>query len=113
MPALHVPALGLGEGLLAVEPLVEVDVDVTRLEAEHRSKRRRIGREAAVSAVDILTVGDGGVDGRGSRLPGRFGDTFRLAPGALPDAAAEDAVLAELELDDRSNQWLTLRLYIG
>src|SRR3712207_6529625 len=56
-------ALGFGQRLGTVEPLVEVRIQVMDLMCEHRAERTAVGRESPVPLVHVLAVGDGGGDG--------------------------------------------------
>src|SRR3954447_9986042 len=54
-----VPALGRREHLGPVEAVVEIRVQVVRLEGQQRAERTRVPGETPIALVDIVAVGDG------------------------------------------------------
>ena len=55
-------AMGRGKTRLWVEAIVEIRIDMVRLEGDDRFERIGMGGKAAVRPHDVLAKGDGGID---------------------------------------------------
>jgi|ERR1041385_3202855 hypothetical protein len=95
---------GVRSTLTGIEEIVEIDIHMTNLEPDDRSKRSAIGWKSSVTFVDIITIRDGSVDRRGIRR-GNLGCTrFWIAPRTLRGSSAIAAFATEFALHKSSNR---------
>ena len=55
--------MSLGQGIRALEMVIKIRIQMVRLIGQHRAERPAAGREASISFVHIVAVGDLGGNG--------------------------------------------------
>src|SRR5438045_1726275 len=106
MPTGKVLPDAVADRLRAIVPIVEIEIEVVGLEAEHGAERRGVGRKAPVRAEDVIAAGDGRLDGPLAGRAGAFRHGARILPGAVAGALAVGTVLSELLLDHGADRRL-------
>ena len=104
MPVSQTMPLRFGQRLGSIKSIIKFDVNMVRLKSERGAERRGIGREAAMTIVNVPVVSNCGPDGGLAKVGNGRGGARWLTPCTLGDSAAEDPLGAELLVDNLADR---------